>query len=247
LWLWNPKNHYWENTSLSLPQTCAEVSAAPKFDYPISHISWHLECTSITAGALRSTWECSCRVWEHFAQLQGGLGASRITWEHRWGLQECLGGLREASEPIYILLMYNATHRKNARHGKMAAARDLGNATHCIWCSVRGCEVPSELSGPSEIPRCSWRELGLLLMSVMNQTHSVDESGHLDNAKQIDSRLNCSQNDVARSRKPSKPIYIFMLPAHVTYNLQNLKCNMMPSGCQNQLSRMLIQSKCQLY
>jgi len=36
LWLWNPKNHYWENTALSLPQTCAEVSARPKFDYPTS-------------------------------------------------------------------------------------------------------------------------------------------------------------------------------------------------------------------
>ena len=32
-----------------------EVLAAPKFDYPISQILKHLECTSITAGAFRST------------------------------------------------------------------------------------------------------------------------------------------------------------------------------------------------
>ena len=51
---------------------------------------------------------------------------------------------------------------------------------------------------------------------------SIDESVHLDDAKQIVSLLNCSQDDVAGSRKPSKPIYIFALPAHLTYNLQNL-------------------------
>ena len=37
--------------------------AAPKFDYPNSQISSRPECTSITAGAFRSIWECSCRVW----------------------------------------------------------------------------------------------------------------------------------------------------------------------------------------
>jgi hypothetical protein len=52
--------------------------------------------------------------------------------------------------------------------------------------------------------------------------YSVNESGCLDDAKQIASLLNCSQDDVARTRKPSKPIYIFALPAHLTYNLQNL-------------------------
>jgi hypothetical protein len=50
LWLWNHKNHRSENTAPSLlqscaevsaalevlPQTCAEVLAAPKFDYPTS-------------------------------------------------------------------------------------------------------------------------------------------------------------------------------------------------------------------
>jgi len=34
----------------------------------------HPECTSITAGAFRSTWECSCRVWEHCA-------CSREVWK----------------------------------------------------------------------------------------------------------------------------------------------------------------------
>jgi len=35
---------------------------------------------------------------------------------------------------------------------------------------------------------------------------SVEESGCLEDAKQIVSQLNCSQDDVAGSRKPSKPI-----------------------------------------
>jgi len=38
---------------------------------------------------------------------------------------------------------------------------------------------------------------------------SVDESGRLVAAKQIVSYLNCSQDDVAGSRKPSKPMNIF--------------------------------------
>ena len=53
--------------------------------------------------------------------------------------------------------------------------------------------------------------------------HSVNESEHLDEGKHNVSYLNCSQDDVARSRKPSKPIYIFAFPAHLTYNLQNLR------------------------
>jgi hypothetical protein len=59
---------------------------------------------------------------------------------------------------------------------------------------------------------------------------SVDESGRLDDAKQIASKLNCSQDDVAGSRKPSKPIYIFALPAHLTYNLQNLRHTLLTSA-----------------
>jgi len=50
---------------------------------------------------------------------------------------------------------------------------------------------------------------------------SVDESGHLDDAKQMVTSLIFSQDDVAGSRKPSKPIYLFALPAHLSYNLQN--------------------------
>ena len=61
--------------SWSLPQSCAEVSAAPKCDYPISQISKHPECTSIPSGAFRSTWECSCRVSEN-------LLSSRTAWKH---------------------------------------------------------------------------------------------------------------------------------------------------------------------
>jgi len=61
------KRHSGISCPRSLPQTCGEVSAAPKFDYSICHISQHPECTSITAGAVRNTWECSWRVCEHFA------------------------------------------------------------------------------------------------------------------------------------------------------------------------------------
>ena len=53
--------------------------------------------------------------------------------------------------------------------------------------------------------------------------HSVDESGSLDCAKQSVSKLNCTQDAVARSRIPSKPIYIFALAADLTYNLQNVR------------------------
>jgi hypothetical protein len=59
---------------------------------------------------------------------------------------------------------------------------------------------------------------------------SVDESGRLDDVKHIASQLNCSQDDVAGSRKPSKPIYIFALPAHLTYNLQNLRHTLLTSA-----------------
>ena len=93
------------SSSCSLPQTCPEVSAAPRFHYCISQISWHPECTSITAGVFRSTWDCSCRVWEHFAYLQGGLGAYKSIYKHWWGRPECLGGLHAAPRPIYIFLM----------------------------------------------------------------------------------------------------------------------------------------------
>jgi len=91
--------------SRSLLQTCAEVSGAPKFDHSNSQILKHPECTSITAGDYWNAWDCSCRVWEHIAKLQGGLGASGRTWKHWWGLPECLGGVRMASGPDYILLM----------------------------------------------------------------------------------------------------------------------------------------------
>jgi len=51
--------------------------------------------------------------------------------------------------------------------------------------------------------------------------HLVNEWGPLDDAKQIVSKLNCSQNDVAGSRKTSKPKCQFALPPVHTYNLQN--------------------------
>jgi hypothetical protein len=58
----------------------------------------------------------------------------------------------------------------------------------------------------------------------------VDESGRVDGARHIAPQLNCSQDDVAGSRKPSKPIYIFALPAHLTYNLQNLRHTLLTSA-----------------
>jgi len=66
-------------SSRSLEQICAEVPCASKFDYSNDQISLHPECASITAGAFWSTRDSSLRVWKHFAQLQGGLGASRST------------------------------------------------------------------------------------------------------------------------------------------------------------------------
>jgi len=51
-WLWNTKIHYCQNTEPSLPQSCIEVTAAAKFDYPISHISEHLSMLLKSAIAL---------------------------------------------------------------------------------------------------------------------------------------------------------------------------------------------------
>jgi len=52
--------------------------------------------------------------------------------------------------------------------------------------------------------------------------HSVDESGRLDDGNQVASKLKCSRDDIAGSRKPCKLIYIFPLPAHRTYNFTYL-------------------------
>jgi len=121
--LWNPKNTCVENTAWSRRKRCSRclrltgacVPPTPQFDYPISQISYSPECTSITAGDLRNNWECTYRVWEHFAKLQGGLGASGSTLKHSWGLPECLGGLHVASRVIYIVPMhYNDPHKLSA-------------------------------------------------------------------------------------------------------------------------------------
>ena len=93
------------NFCQSLPQICTEVSGVSKFAYSISQISENPECSSITAGAFRCTWECSCTVWAHFAYLQGGLEASWSTQKHWWDCPESLGRLCVASGPIYIWLM----------------------------------------------------------------------------------------------------------------------------------------------
>jgi hypothetical protein len=120
---------------------------------------------------------------------------------------------------------------------------------------------------------------------------SVDESGHLDDAKQIASWQECSNADVTGSKKTvhanvhirlSCPHYFqspepFTHPPHICYciaspltiystlpirvqsykhwisttqsltTIETLQCNVMPVGCQNQSSQMLIQSRCQLY
>jgi len=77
LCLWNPKNHCFRNAAPSLPQSCAAVSATPKFDYPNSQISERPECTSITAGAFRSIWECSCWVWGRNGDRRAMCNATR--------------------------------------------------------------------------------------------------------------------------------------------------------------------------
>jgi hypothetical protein len=106
LWLWNTENHSCDNPAPSLPQTCAEVSAAPIFDYSNSKISKHPESTSVTAGVFKSTWERWCTVWEHFANLHGGLEASGITLKHWAALPECPGGFLMASGLNYIFLLW---------------------------------------------------------------------------------------------------------------------------------------------
>jgi hypothetical protein len=52
--------------------------------------------------------------------------------------------------------------------------------------------------------------------------HSVDELESFDDAEKFVSYLNCTEDEVARSRIPSMPIYIFACAAHLTYNLHNL-------------------------
>jgi len=69
--------------------------------------------------------------------------------------------------------------------------------------------------------------------------HSLHESRHLDDATQIVPLLNCSQDHVTRTRKPSKPIYIFTLPAHLTYNLQGLGRILLTSATTNKLPWMI--------
>jgi len=91
-----------------LHQVCCrpvQISAAPKFYYSNCKMLWYPECPSMTAGAFRSTWECSCTVWEYFAKLEGGLGESGSRLKKGRGIQECLGGLRIGSRLKYILLM----------------------------------------------------------------------------------------------------------------------------------------------
>jgi len=61
--------------SRSLPQTCAEVSAVRKSDYPTTQILEHPECTSITAvlpGAPVNT----------LVESESTVQSSRGAWEH---------------------------------------------------------------------------------------------------------------------------------------------------------------------
>jgi len=105
LWLWNCKNHWCENTATSLrqslcrdlscfrslPQTCAEVSESPKFDYPKSHICSILSAPpllQVLSGARENalaeseiTFQSSREGWEHL-QVLGSTGEGyRSFWE----------------------------------------------------------------------------------------------------------------------------------------------------------------------
>jgi len=112
--------------SRNLRQICASVWGAPKFDNSISQISKHSECTSITVGASKSTWECCCRVWEKFALLKEGPWASWSTCKHRWCRPECLEGMCVASGLIYILRML--WHSWNLCTSLQETSRAAGNA-----------------------------------------------------------------------------------------------------------------------
>jgi hypothetical protein len=61
-------------------------------------------------------------------------------------------------------VIFNATRRKNRRHGIIAAAREVCNATWRIRFSVREYEVPPEPSELSGTPECFRQKLVLLLM-----------------------------------------------------------------------------------
>jgi len=117
--------------SRSPSPTCADVSAALKFDYPISQISEHPECTSITAGAFRRTWECSCRVWEHSAKLQESLEASGSIEKHWWGQLECLRRFHVASGLMNILLMEGLQFKDRSNRVK------LGIRLQWLWLLIK--------------------------------------------------------------------------------------------------------------
>jgi len=89
----------------SPPLTCTDLSASPTSHFLVNEISQHPQCTSISPGAVRSTWEYSCLLWEHFAQLQVGLEASGITVKQWYGQLECTGGLHVAPWPNHLWLM----------------------------------------------------------------------------------------------------------------------------------------------
>jgi hypothetical protein len=67
-------------------------------------------------------------------------------------------------DAVAASVIYNTTRHQNKSHGIIAAAREVCNTTCCVWFSVRVYEVPSEQSGPSETPGCTWRKLGLLVI-----------------------------------------------------------------------------------
>jgi len=78
--------------SRCLLQSCTDVSVAPKYNYPWSQISYHLESATITAGDFQDIWESLCIIWEYFAQHMGGQQVSGMTLQPRHRQPGCLVG-----------------------------------------------------------------------------------------------------------------------------------------------------------
>jgi len=90
----------------------AQSSAVITAGFGVSHrfvlMPQLVKNVTILFAKYRCIWECSCRVCEHIASLQGGSAVLRITYQQWWGQPECHEGLHVAHGPIYIMLLFRS-------------------------------------------------------------------------------------------------------------------------------------------
>ena len=132
----------WSQAFRRAAQSGAEVTTALEVSHRPVQRSQLLHNFTILLVKYQSTWECSFRVWEHFAVLQGGLGGSESTYKHWWGRPECHRGLHVAPSLCCIMLMFMGTWEHLA-----VAETSLGAPTTSLgapWIAV-------EQSGESNI------------------------------------------------------------------------------------------------